>query len=79
MNLESQLLLVPGLYTIYIQPPAVEQAEVSGTETPVTETVSGGDTLVDRVSVSTDCQVVVEGKSVYKATVLKEIFSNDKV
>ena len=40
---------------------------------------SGGDSLVDRVSSNNDCQVLVENKHVYKATILKEIFTNEKV
>ena len=50
---EPGITTLIGSRAVYIQPPAVEQAEASGTETPVLETVSGGDTLVEcRQSVS---------------------------
>ena len=51
----------------------------TATDDSATERFSGGDSLVDRVSSTYDCQVLVETTHVYKATILKEIFSNEKV
>ena len=76
---EPGITALVGTGAAYVQPTVVQPTEALATETPVPDTVSGADTLVDRLSVSKDCQVDVQGKAVYKATILKELFSNDNV